>query len=271
MGGVRATIASRFALALAIGALILAPGLASAALQGTGAASNYSGAPVIDNPIFEQYADCTGSGAASQQFPDFADAVLQSADDFDVSGDQTLNQVVGIGSFGNPPAADLLSVTIEVYDGDGPGGLPGTLLCSETGLVPAGGNAEPTIEVALDQSCTLGTGEYWMSVLPVMNFGGGAPGQWFWSSNATGFGSEFAFRDPDELLGPGPCNTWGAGQTTCGIGTTFPDLCMGIGAVDTGGDGDPTGTPAVGTTGVIVMLLVVMAISFFYLRRRQTA
>ena len=99
--------------------------------------------------------------------------------------------------------------------------------------------------------------------------GGGAPGQWFWSTNATGFGSEFAFRDPDELLGPGPCTNWGLGQTTCGIGTTHPDMCLGIGGA--GGDCCEPPVPAVGTIGAVVMMLVLMTISFFYLRRRQTA
>jgi hypothetical protein len=254
---------------LAIAALILTPGIANAQLADSGGASTFEGVPTLGNPIFEQFADCTGGGPASQQFPDFADAVLQSADDFNVSGSQTLNQVVALGSPSNAAAFALDSVTIEIYDIDGPGNFPGTLLCSETGLANAGGANDPAIDVALDGSCTLGSGSYWMSVLPVMPFGSGVPGQWFWSSNASGFGSEFVFHDPTALLGPGPCQDWGLGITTCGIGATFPDLCFGVGAA--GGDGGGTGTPAVGTTGVIVMLLVVMAISFFYLRRRQTA
>jgi len=262
MGRVRATVA------LAIAVLILAPGVANAQLTASCGMSTFEGVPTLANPIFEQFADCTGNGAASQLFPDFADAPLQSADDFNVSGSQTLAQVIAIGTLGGVGLAD--SITVEVYDIDGPGNLPGTLLCSETGLVNAEGNPSATIDVALSGSCTLGSGTYWLSVMPVMAFEGGANGQWFWSSNATGFGSEFAFRDPTELLGPGPCTAWGLGQTTCGIATTFPDLCMGIGAEGGTGDGG-TGTPAVGTTGAIVMLLVVMAISFFYLRRRQTA
>ena len=264
MGSVRI----RFALAVAIAALILAP--ASAEMSPTGPPSAFSGTPGLNDPLFEQFAECTGSGAASQQFPDFADAVLQSADDFEV-GEVILEQVIALGSFGNPAAADIQTVTVEIYAKDGPNSLPGTLICSETGLIPAAGAADPSLDLALDGSCALAAGEYWLSVLPVMDFGGGAPGQWFWSSNASGFGDEFGFQDPDALLGPGPCNTWGFGQSTCGIGTTFPDLCMGIGGQGETVDGDPPQTPAVGTTGAIVMLLVVMAISFFYLRRRQTA
>ena len=264
MGRVRATVA------LAIAALILTPGIANAQLSATGGTASFEGTPALANPIFEQFADCTGSGAASQQFPDFGDLVLQSADDFNVSGSQTLSQVIALGTLSDPAGAAYDSITVEVYDIDGPGNLPGTLLCSETGLVNAGGANDAAIDVELTGACTLGSGTYWMSVLPVMNFGGGSPGQWFWSSNATGFGSEFAFQDPGELLGPGPCNAWGLGQSTCGITTTFPDLCFGVGAAGGNGDGG-TGTPAVGTTGIIVMLLVVMAISFFYLRRRQTA
>lgn len=264
MGSVRAAIAGRFVLALAIGALILLPGTASAQLNASGAAVAFADVAQVTNPIFEQYDDCTGGGPASQQFPDFADAVLQSADDFNVSGENTLAQVIAIGSFS--AAGPMGPITIEVYDIDGPGNLPGTLLCSEVGIISSGVDAE--IDVVLDGSCTLTSGAYWMSVLPVMDFG--TAGQWFWSSNGNGYGSEFAFQDPDALVG-NPCTTWGLGITDCGVGSTFPDLCFGIGAAAGPGDGGSGGVPAVGTTGVIIMLLVVMAISFFYLRRRQTA
>ena len=264
MGRVRATVA------LAIAALILAPCAVNAQMVSSGPRTTFEGTPVLANPIFEQYLECTGGGPASQEFPDFGGSRLQSADDFNVSGSHTLAQVIGLGSPSNAGGFNLDSVTIEVYDIDGPGGFPGTLLCSETGLANAGGPTDPAIDVALDESCVLGSGAYWMSVVPVMVFGGGTPGQWFQSTNATGFGSEFVFQDPDQLLGPGPCNSWGLGVTTCGINTDFPDLCFGVG--EGGGTQDgTTGTPAVGTTGAIVMLLVMMAISFFYLRRRQTA
>ena len=261
MGNVRAAVAGRFVLALAIGALVFLP--ASAQLVTHGSAVSFSEAAQVANPIFEQYDDCTGAGAASQQFPDFGDAVLQSADDFNVSGSQTLSQVIALGSFS--AAGPVTDVTIEVYDIDGPANLPGTLLCSEVGLVNTGAGSE--IDVVLDGSCVLGSGAYWMSVMPVMSFTDF--GQWFWSTNSNGYGSEFAFQDPDQLVGS-PCVTWGFGQTDCGIGTTFPNLCFGIGGAEGTGDGG-VGTPAVGTTGVILMLLVVMAISFFYLRRRQNA
>ena len=260
MGSVRAAIAGRFVLALAIGALVLLPGSASAQFVAQSGSATFNDAAQVTDPLFEQYDDCTGLGPASQQFPDYGDAVLQSADDFNVSGTHTLNQVIAIGS-----GTDVANgtVVIEVYDIDGPSGLPGTLLCSEVGLVSTGAGTE--VNVTLDGSCELGSGAYWMSVMPNIEFA--TFGQWFWDSNGNGFGQEFAFRDPDGLLG-NPCVDWGFAITDCGNGATFPNLCFGIGELpDTGGGG----VPAVGTTGAIVMLLVVMAISFFYLRRRQTA
>jgi hypothetical protein len=260
MGNVRAAVAGRFVLALAIGALVFLP--ASAQLVTQGPAVGFAVEHPVTNPIFEQYDECTGGGPASQQFPDFGDAVLQAADDFNVSGSQTLSQVIALGSFS--AAGPITDVTIEVYDIDGPGNLPGTLLCSEVGLVSTGDGSE--IDVALNGACELTSGAYWLSVMPVMSFTDF--GQWFWSSNGNGYGLEFAFQDPDALVG-NPCTTWGFGITDCGVGSTFPNLCFGIGGLETE-DGSP-GTPAVGTTGVILMLLIVMAISFFYLRRRQTA
>ena len=101
-------------------------------------------------------------------------------------------------------------VTVGIYASDGPGGLPGSLVCSETGLTSGGAGA--TIDVWLDGSCLLSTGSYWLSVYPVMSFADF--GQWFWSSNGSGHGSEFAFQDPDSLVGD-TCTTWGLGNTDC--------------------------------------------------------
>jgi hypothetical protein len=249
--------------ALAIGALVLLPGTSYAQLSGLGPAASFEDAPVVTNPLYEQYDECIGAGPPSQQLLDgeFGGVVLQAADDFSNLGSKLLSQVVALGVLGGE--GPLGPITFELYQADGPGSLPGTLVCFEEGLVSADAGS---IDVTLDGSCEIGTGAYWVSVFTSMSFD--EEGLWFWNSNANGFGNQFAYQDPDGLLYP-ECTTWGFGLSDCGIAATFPDLCYGVGVLEDTGDGG--GVPAVGTTGAIVMLLVVMALSFFYLRRRQTA
>jgi hypothetical protein len=256
----RTVFGFRLALLLSLGATLLLPGTVNAQLSGSGGAGSFQDAAQVFMPIFEQYDDCTGGGPASQQFPDFGDSVLQSADDFNVSGTRVLSQVVALGSFSS--SGPMGPITFEIYDIDGPGNLPGTLICSEVGLVSGGDGA--TIDVTLDCNCELGSGAYWLSIYPVMSFTDF--GQWFWSSNSSGYGSEFAFQDPDALVG-NPCSTWGLGGTDCGVGATFPNLCFGIGQDYTDGGEHPI--PATGPSGAIALVLIVMLTSLFYLRRNR--
>ena len=186
--------------------------------------------------------------------------MLQSADDFPVGYAAEIEQVVALGSFSLD--GPLGPVTVEFYAGDGPGGLPGTLVCSEVGVDNYG--TGPVMDLGVQRGCVLQPGTYWVSVYPVMSFTDF--GQWFWSSNGSGYGSEFAFRDPDGLVG-NPCTDWGLGQTDCGVGTTYPNLCFGIGEIR--GDGDMPGVPAVGTAGSVVLLLVLLTVSAYLLKQRQ--
>ena len=91
-------------------------------------------------------------------------------------------------------------------------------------------------------------------------------GQWFWSSNATGYGSEFFFQDPDGLVG-NPCSSWGLGITDCGVGATFPDLCFGIGGLANDDGTEPI--PTVSPFGAIVLVLLLAAVSLLYSRRSR--
>jgi len=260
MSASRTVFGFRLALLFSLGVTLLLPGTLNAQLRDSDGAASFQNAAQVFMPIFEQYDDCTGGGPASQQFPDFGDSVLQSADDFNVSGNRPINHIVALGSFSL--SGPMGPITFEIYDIDGPGNLPGTLICSEVGIVSEGDDA--TIDVLLDGSCHLNSGAYWLSIYPVMSFTDF--GQWFWSSNSSGFGSEFAFQDPDALVG-NPCSTWGLGVTDCGIGATFPNLCFGIGSFI--GDGGDYPIPATGPSGAIVLVLIVMLTSLFYLKRNR--
>ena len=96
----RVTVTCRYLMVLSIAALFVLPGSTAAQLSDSGNAVGFQGsAPVEFSGVWEQLLDCTGSGAASQRFPDFGDSVLQAADDFPISGVIELGQVVALGFF----------------------------------------------------------------------------------------------------------------------------------------------------------------------------
>ena len=178
--------------------------------------------------LFDQSAACDGAGPASQLFPDFANAVLRSADDFTVpAGEEwAIASVYATGAFfnANPDNGPILNVIVQFWTDAG--GLPDSLICEEVGTNV---DVEPNVRLNLSGACTapfpLAAGTYWVSIVVEMPY---APsGQWGWSSNNSANGAEFAFQDPDSLIG-NPCVTWGHGITDCGIGAPYPDLCFGL-------------------------------------------
>lgn len=216
-------------------------------------------APTGTGTLWDQTTACGGGSPASQLFPDFANSVLQAADDFVVpmGTSWTLERVFNQGSFfGGGGIGPFDSVIIQVFADAG--GLPGAMVCEETGLASAGGTSDPNLDVTLDGTCVLTEGTYWMSMMVSMDF---VPfGQYAWTVDAVGFGSEFAWQDPDGLIG-GPCTpSWGLGITTCGIGATSPDLCFGI-------DGTEGGVPTMPLGGYVALLGLMALIGLVVLRR----
>jgi len=176
--------------------------------------------------LYDQTNACGGDSPASQQFPDFGDAVLQAADDFSVPPGQrwTIEKVFAQGNFFNPNPNNgpIDTVVVQVWDKSGPGGLPGSMLCEDTG---ANETTDPDIQFTLTNCAAIELleGYYWVSVMGNMPF---VPaGQLAWVVNDSTHGSEFAFRDPNGLTGH-PCTTWGLGITNCGIGVIYTDLCF---------------------------------------------
>lgn len=150
--------------------------------------------------LWDQLDDLTGSGTASQVFPDFGDCVLQSADDFEVPMGQiwTINEVATVGSW----SASGPTASVEVYIYADDGGVPGTVIYSQIGYVP-GDPSDPDFVIPLSTPAELSAGYYWISVMSRMDFGGGTPGQWFWGLNAYSYGEARLLQDPCDLLGAG--------------------------------------------------------------------
>ncbi|MBZ0180022.1 MAG: hypothetical protein K8F36_12085, partial [Melioribacteraceae bacterium] len=155
--------------------------------------------------LFDQISDPGGFGSASQQFPDFADCVIQTADDFLVPGSEvwTITEIQTLGSW----SAMGPTSTVDVYIWEDDGGVPGTLVYSQLGYVP-GDPSDANFVVPLTVPAELSGGQYLLSVMSVMNFGGGDPGQWFWGTQNSGYGDIRILRDPCDLLGAGYID-WG--------------------------------------------------------------
>lgn len=253
----------RMVLCAAVATLIAMPGTA-VVLD----VSNVPGASGVDSPagigtLFNQSGACGGNGPASQRFPDFGNSDIQSADDFVVPSGVTwdIDVVLAAGTFfnANPNNGPISAVIVQLWSDNG--GLPGTLLCEESGTNET---ADPNMTLTLSGACEaimpLSEGTYWLSMEALMPFS--PSGQLAWVPNNSANGAGFAFQDPSGLTG-NPCTSWGTGTTTCGVGASFADLCFAL----SGTEGIPGGPPApspltIPTLGSVGLLALLAALAF---------
>jgi len=145
-----------------------------------------------------------GYGAANQRFPDFGDAMLQSADDFTVPGDVSwIITSVSAQGFFNVAASTLLGVDVIFYADNG--GIPGDEVYSALNLTPTDPASED-IFVTLTDAATLAPGTYWVSIVGVMNYNPGGH-QYYNLRRNSANGSGYVNRDPDGLTGT--VSDWG--------------------------------------------------------------
>jgi hypothetical protein len=223
--------------------------------------------------LYDQSNACGGNGPASQQFPDFGNNVIQSADDFTVpAGFQwTITGAMAAGAFfnANPNNGPIAAVVVQIWSDAA--GLPDALLCQESG---ANGSVDPNTSLTLAGACAaimpLTEGTYWISIMAQMNF---APsGQYAWVPNNSTNGAQFAFQDPAGLTG-NPCTTWGAGISTCGVGSSFPDMCFALDGTEepVAPDVPIIEVPTLGQFGIALLVLALLGLGVSSLRRRKTA
>ncbi|MCK5776787.1 MAG: hypothetical protein KAH25_11450 [Bacteroidales bacterium] len=165
----------------------------------------------------------SGNAIASQEFPDFGNSRVQSADDFMVpaGAEWDIVAVETIGMYYNGPGPAPTFI-IEIYS-DTPG-LPNTLLFSQSDLpYTEVGNL---FSIDLSTPIHLNTGHYWVSVMAKMEYGNG--GQWGWQQHEVPqINHEFANQDPDQLfVGAWPA-TWGPGSITMGNSASY-DFCFSL-------------------------------------------
>lgn len=163
------------------------------------------------------------SGIASQEFPDFGNCRLQSADDFVVpSGGWDITSVEVLGSYFNG-TGPVTTFIVEIYADNS--GLPNsTALFSQTGLTytDVGG----LFSIPLSSTIQLDPGHYWISIMADMDFL--LYGQWAWQMHAAPqINYPFANQDPCVLIGGAWGTTWTTGTTTM-PGYPTHDFCFAI-------------------------------------------
>ncbi|MCB8945535.1 MAG: M36 family metallopeptidase [Ardenticatenaceae bacterium] len=155
--------------------------------------------------LYDQTDNPANTSFASQFFPDLG-AAVQGADDFIVPDYEEwhVDQVFaeGLYSAGDGPAPTWI---VEFY-ADG-GGLPGTLLSSQTGIT-ATTDISGIVTLDLNTPVVLPPGTYWVSVLADMAFNPGVNEQWFWRARAVQSGQPYHWQDPANLITSVNCPTW---------------------------------------------------------------
>lgn len=201
---------------LVLAAMMIFATTANAQLRVSGTTVNNS-EPTMSSTnavLYEQMGTTSGFGSASQQFPDFSNNVIESADEFTVPAGPNwkIDSIDCAGTWSN--AGPMVTMRVNIYADSGNAGIrPGARVFADSNIIPitALNNANPTFK--LNTSAILPAGKYWISCMVVMNFGGGTPGQWFWSTRTT-VGAPCVLRDPGNLL---------AGGTAWRVTTTAPD------------------------------------------------
>ncbi|HRJ03552.1 MAG TPA: hypothetical protein PK605_04015, partial [Ignavibacteria bacterium] len=166
--------------------------------------------------LFNQMDSVGGTGSASQQFPDFSNNVIETAEDFIVpAGVSWRIDSIDVGGQWSV-AGPMVTIRYNIYADSGNAGIrPGALLFADSMIVPitALTNASPTFRLPTSRTLTGGASgtKYWISVMTVHPFS--TSGQWFWSTRQTRF-APCVLRDPGNLL---------AGGTAWRITTTAPN------------------------------------------------
>ncbi|MEJ2086587.1 MAG: choice-of-anchor R domain-containing protein [Acidobacteriota bacterium] len=177
--------------------------------------------------IFNQTPACGTQTMPSQDFTDLGGEVM-AADDFVVPGGQSwaLDRVAVFGALAEVVMPSNATYDVTIYNDSG--GVPGTAVCSHTGLtsntVTVAPGVEAGFQVDLPSVCNLGAGTYWLEIQAVVPSTSAA---FFWESSTTANGNPDVWRDPNNIFGTG-CTDWTT-HTLCGpFGGPDPDLCLAL-------------------------------------------
>ena len=159
----------------------------------------------------------TGNGIPSQEF-EVSQASFNSegADDFEIpitDGGWRISSlmIAGRQTLGPPP--EVTSVDVSFYEDAN--GLPGTLITTQTDIIPLLAEADDDLFVTMTTPVDLPGGKkYWLSVVIDADFN--TYGSWFWRNTADINGDEYTWQNPNDGFATG-CTTWDTGSN-CGAG-----------------------------------------------------
>ncbi len=216
--------------------------------------------------LYDQTDNAGGNGAPDQDFEAGFDTYdSRGADDFEVPSNYfwDISQVQTVGTTGTPGSA-----TVSVWFFADASGSPGTQVCSYTGLTPVDNAGSLTID--LPTPCRT-EGRTWVAIQVQQDWG--AVGQHFWSNRTVQSFSPSQWENPGNGFGTG-CTTWGAQAGTldgnpatgCGVGGGVnPDFLYTL----IGTQEAQRQVPTLGSTGVVAMILLLVAGALAVLLRRS--
>lgn len=168
----------------------------------------------VNSPFLFGQTGISAGGSPSQQFTDFSNSELETADNFEINlvdGNSWYIQSVQVQGSKSEDGTNPTSALFRIYNDEG--GLPGTLFYQSpvTNIVTTTDDTD--FQINLEQPLQIQNGSYWLSVVVVMPFNGGS--QWFWQYYEGG--DDYVRRDPDLLLPQDDPDTWGADWSPNGL------------------------------------------------------
>ena len=159
----------------------------------------------------------TGNGFPSQEFEASRLGFnSQGADDFEIpytDGGWRITSIIADGMQTTGPPPEISNIDVSFYEDAG--GLPGTLINTQTDILPALAEPDGDLFIILSSPVDLAGGKtYWLSIVIDEDFS--THGQWLWQNTAEINGNEHAWQNPTDGFGTG-CTTWDTGSN-CGAG-----------------------------------------------------
>ncbi len=177
------------------------------------------------NLFLQDYAPNGGATISSQFDPTSLGAFATAYDEFTLASTATVRNVSWQGGYLNPPTpSPISSFIITFYDSNGAGGLPGTVLATDTiagnagqtfiagtGGASTGFVPQYTYDANIAPFTATAGHEYWMSIVAVMPY----PPQWGWGAENSVTGTfASAFPSPPAFF---------PGELAFGLNSAVPE------------------------------------------------
>ena len=261
------TVFKRLAVCAVLVGLFVMPALAkkdvASAISAVGGAAGVPGE--LPNVVWDQITDqgcdltngCLWSNNCTTPYEGYTGI---AADDFVVpSSGWILDGISVEGAWTSGTV--LIEGNWYIYEDTGGSG-PGAEVCALEAQATQPGASDQLIVFDASACPELAEGVYWMGYYPTVDCG---VGTWCWVGGTSLNG------DVAHIYDEGFCGAaWVPQGPSCDedlVGGYIQDLCFAISATEA----PPDPTPATSTVGIAILLVLMAAAGFYFLRRRQTA